>query len=55
MEWIGPVVFLAAVLALVARGTSWSMRLWGLAFGLALVAIVMMLERSGIWPDAFRR
>jgi hypothetical protein len=54
MEWFAPLIGLLAVLFLVGRrlpGQAW---LVTIAVALALVVIVLWLERSGLWPQNWR-
>jgi hypothetical protein len=55
METVVAVVALLAVLVLVGRGTS--LHSWPLiiAATLAVVVAVVLLERAGYWPAAWRR
>ena len=55
METVIAVVALLAVLVLVGRGTS--LHSWPLiiAATLAVVVAVVLLERGGYWPAAWRR
>lgn len=54
MEWVASVVALLAVLFLVSRGLPG--RQWPaiIALTLAVIVAVVLLERSGLWPQAWR-
>jgi hypothetical protein len=44
-----------ALIWLIGRGTPWNAKLMTLAATLAIVVLIVLLERSGYWPEAFRR
>ena len=54
MEWFVPLIALVAVLFLVGRGMPGQMYLIAIAGALVLVVIVVWLERSDLWPSAWR-
>jgi hypothetical protein len=54
MEWFAPLVALLAVLFLVSRrlpGQNWPVII---AVTLAFIVAVLLLERSGLWPQSWR-
>jgi hypothetical protein len=54
MEWIGAVAALLAVLFLVGRGIPRRSMLLAIAVALALVVLVVAVERAGLWPQGWR-
>lgn len=54
MEWIAPLVALLAVLFLVGRGMPARVILIAAAVSLAVVVLVHVVERSGLWPQGWR-
>lgn len=54
LDILAPVLMCCALLWWVSRGMRWSTRLTVAAITLALIVAVVVVERSGIWPDRFR-
>ncbi len=54
MEWIVSLVALGAILILVGRGLPGRSRLLAVAATLAFVLVVVLLERSGWWPQGWQ-
>ena len=54
MSYVGPIVALLAVLFLVGRGMP--ARRWSaiIAVTLAVVVLVVLAERNGLWPQGWR-
>ncbi len=55
MEILIPVLAGVTLIWLIGRGVPWNARLVTLAATLAVIVLIVMLERGGFWPDAFRR
>jgi hypothetical protein len=55
MEMIIPLLFGLALIWLIGRGMPWNAKLVTLAATLAVVVLIVLLERSGYWPEAFTR
>ena len=55
MEMLIPLLFGLALIWLIGRGMPWNAKLATLAATLAVVVLIVLLERSGYWPEAFRR
>jgi hypothetical protein len=55
LDILVPVVMATALLWWVSRGLSWSRRLIAVAIALAVIVVIVLAERTGYWPDAFRR
>ncbi len=55
MEILIPVLAGVTLIWLIGRGAPWNARLVTLAATLAVIVLIVMLERGGFWPDAFRR
>ena len=49
LDIIAPVIMCCALLWWVSRGMTWSMRLTIAAITLALIVVVVTIERSGFW------
>jgi len=55
MEMLVPLFIGLSLIWLIGRGSSWNAKLVTLAITLAVVVVIVWLERSGLWPDSFRR
>lgn len=55
MEILIPVLAGVTLIWLIGRGVPWNAKLVTLAATLAVIVLIVMLERGGFWPDAFRR
>ena len=55
MEIIVPVLICVSLIWLIGRRVPWNAKLMTIAVTLAVVALIVWLDRSGNWPDAFRR
>ena len=55
MEIAIPLIMGLALIWLIGRGTPWNAKLTTLVVTLAVIVLILLLERSGFWPDAFRR
>lgn len=55
MEIFVPLLMGLTLIWLIGRGTPWNAKLMTLAVTLAVIVLIVVLERSGFWPDAFRR
>lgn len=55
MEYVVPLLIGLTLIWLIGRGTPWNAKLITLAVTLAVIVLTVALERSGNWPDAFRR
>jgi preprotein translocase subunit SecE len=51
LDIIVPVFMSCALLRWVSRGMSWTTRLVVAVVTLALIFCIMLLDRSGLWPD----
>jgi hypothetical protein len=52
LDIIAPVIMSCALLWWVSRGMTWSMRLTIAAITLALIVVIVTIERSGFWAKA---
>ena len=50
LDIIAPIVMSCALLWWVSRGMTWSMRLVIAAVTLALIVVIVTIERTGFWP-----
>lgn len=55
MEILIPVLACVALIWLIGRRVPWNAKLLTVAVTLAVVALIVWLDKSGSWPDAFRR
>jgi 1,4-dihydroxy-2-naphthoate octaprenyltransferase len=55
LDILVPVLMGAALLWWVSRGMSWTRRLVAVVVALLVVLAVVLADRAGYWPDAFRR
>jgi hypothetical protein len=55
MEMIVPLVIGLTLIWLVGRGTPWNAKLTTIAITLAVVVLIVTLERGGYWPEGWRR
>jgi hypothetical protein len=55
MEMLVPLLIGLTLVWLIGRGTPWNAKLMTLAVTLAVIVIIVLLDKSGNWPDAFRR
>lgn len=55
MEIAIPVIMGLTLIWLIGRGTPWNAKMLTLAVTLAVIVAVVLLERNGLWPEAFRR
>lgn len=55
MEMLIPLAIGLSLIWLIGRGAPWNAKLITLAITLAVILLIVFLERSGNWPDAFRR
>ena len=55
MEIMVPLIAGLALLWLIGRGVPWNAKLMTIVVTLAIVILIVMLERGGYWPEAFRR
>lgn len=55
MEIMVPLIAGLALLWLIGRGVPWNAKLMTIAVTLAIIILIVMLERGGYWPEAFRR
>jgi hypothetical protein len=55
MEMLVPLMIGLTLIWLIGRGTPWNAKLLTLAVTLAVIVLIVLLERGGYWPEAFRR
>ena len=53
LDILAPVLMCCALLWWVSRGMNWSTRLIVTAITLAVIVAIVVIERSGVWPDQF--
>lgn len=55
MEIMVPLIAGLALLWLIGRGVPWNAKLTTIVVTLAIIILVVALERGGYWPEALRR
>ena len=55
MEIMIPLIAGLALFWLIGRGVPWNAKLTTIVVTLAIVLLIVALERGGYWPEAFRR
>jgi hypothetical protein len=55
MEILIPLLMGVTLIWLVGRGVPWNAKLITIAATLAVIVLIVLLERGGYWPEAFRR
>lgn len=55
MEIMVPLIAGLALLWLIGRGVPWNAKLATIVVTLAIIILIVALERGGYWPEAFRR
>ncbi len=55
MEILAPLIVGLALIWLIGRGVPWNAKLVTLAITLAVIVLIVALERGDYWPSALRR
>jgi amino acid transporter len=55
MELLIPLVAGLALIWLIGRGVPWNAKLMTIVVTLAVIVLILLLERGGYWPEEFRR
>jgi len=55
MELFVPLVIGIALIWLIGRGVPWNAKLMTVVVTLAIIVLIVAIERGGYWPDAFSR
>ncbi|MCV9939132.1 MULTISPECIES: hypothetical protein [unclassified Bosea (in: a-proteobacteria)] len=55
MELLIPLLAGMALIWLVGRHVPWNAKLMTIVVTLAVIVVIVLLERNGFWPEAFRR
>ena len=55
MEIVVPLIIGLSLIWLIGRGVPWNAKLMTLVVSLAIIVLIVALERGGYWPEAFRR
>lgn len=55
MEIVVPLIIGLSLIWLIGRGVPWNAKLMTIMVTLAIVILIVVLERGGYWPEAFRR
>lgn len=55
MEIFVPLLIGATLIWLIGRGVPWNAKLLTIAATLAVIVLIVLLERGGYWPEAFHR
>lgn len=54
MEIVVPLVIGLALIWLIGRGVPWNAKLMTIIVALAVIVIIVALDRGGYWPEAWR-
>jgi len=55
MEIVIPLIIGLSLIWLIGRGVPWNAKLMTIMVTLVIVILIVVLERGGYWPEAFRR
>lgn len=55
MEIVVPLIIGLSLIWLIGRGVPWNAKLMTLVVTLAIIVVIVALERGGYWPAALRR
>ncbi len=55
MEIVLPLIIGLSLIWLIGRGVPWNAKLMTVVVTLAIIVVIVALERGGYWPAAFRR
>lgn len=55
MEMLVPLMIGLTLIWLIGRGTPWNAKLLTLAVTLAVIVLIVLLERGGYWPEGWQR
>jgi hypothetical protein len=55
MELVVPLLVGIAFIWLIGRGVPWNAKLMTIVVTLAIIVLIVALERGGYWPEAFSR
>lgn len=55
MEIVVPLIIGLSLIWLIGRGVPWNAKLMTIAVTLAIVILIVALDRGGYWPEAWRR
>lgn len=55
MEFLIPLIAGLALIWLIGRGVPWDAKLVTIVATLAVIVVILLLERNDLWPEAFRR
>jgi hypothetical protein len=55
MEIAIPLIMGLTLVWLIGRGVPWNSKLMTVVVTLGVIVLIVLLERNGFWPEAFRR
>jgi hypothetical protein len=55
MEILIPLIIGLSLIWLIGRGVPWNAKLMTIVVALAVVILIVALDRGGYWPEAWRR
>lgn len=55
MEIIVPLIIGLSLIWLIGRGVPWNAKLMTIVVALAVIVLIVAVERAGYWPEAFHR
>ena len=55
MELLIPLIAGLALIWLIGRGVPWNAKLMTILVTLAIIVLIVLIERVGYWPESWRR
>ncbi|WP_336814507.1 hypothetical protein [Bosea sp. MMO-172] len=55
MEIVIPLIVGLSLIWLIGRGVPWNAKLMTLVVTLAIIVLIVLVERGGYWPESWRR
>jgi len=55
MEIVIPLIIGLSLIWLIGRGVPWNAKLMTILVTLAIIIVIVALDRGGYWPEAWRR
>ncbi len=55
MEMLVPLMIGVTLIWLIGRGVPWNAKLMTLVVTLAVIVLIVLLERGGYWPESWQR
>jgi hypothetical protein len=55
MEIVVPLIIGLSLIWLIGRGVPWNAKLMTIVVALAIIVLIVAVEKGGYWPEAFHR